>query len=344
MRGPGHPLPTPTPVTLVYAASSPGAEQAVIAWNAVHPDIQVEYRPEADPADLVQVDLHALPTLVDDGTLTDLTGLIDYDLPLRYADGTWQAVTLGGTATYAVPQDTHPLVLAYRPEVLAGLGLPVPSTWQEYADLGRDLHAADPGLLLAGLPADDPAWFAGLTAQAGARSWDDEPARRVAGYWGDLVAAGVVGPDPGDPAAVTAITDRPPAGWAIAPLPRWTPGDPVGANRGGSATAITTASAHREQAARFLVWMNANPEGATLLVAEDGIVPADLDLLPELIADRPGAEVLTAEAAAVPEYRALPTTDRTDTALRELITAALDTGTAQAFLDAVATLSSLEQP
>lgn len=311
------------PVELTYWGwALPGLQQAAELWNDTHPDVRVTVKEQAggdelvtrtitaaragEAPDLMQAEYQALPTLVSNDVLADISA---YVAPAReeFTEALWQQVTLGTDAVYAVPQDTGPMMLFYREDLFERYGLRVPTTWEEFADVARKVRDVAPDdTHLTTFSANDAGLFAGLAQQAGARWWtvegdawrvaiDDEATRRVADFWGDLVAEGVVDNQPmytpawnralntGDQIAwvsavwapnVLASSAPDTAGrWAAAPLPQWEEGQQVTGSWGGSTTAVTNDSDHPEAAAEFATWLNTDPEALTIL-ADSGIYPA----------------------------------------------------------------------
>ena len=49
-----------------------------------------------------------------------------------------------GDAVYGLPQDSGPMALFYNKEVFDKSGIEVPTTWDEYVEAAKKLHAADP--------------------------------------------------------------------------------------------------------------------------------------------------------------------------------------------------------
>jgi multiple sugar transport system substrate-binding protein len=315
------------PVELTFWTWAPGMDETVAEWNAANPDIQVTVNKQdgGDPAvtklltaikagsgapDLMQTEYQKIPTLVAADALADLSGVISDDLADHYAEGTWESVTLGSDAVYGVPQDSGPMQFYYRADIFEQLGLQVPTTWDEYAAVAAQLHAADPGKYLGTFSANDAGWFTGLAQQAGASWWgidgdswsvdiDSDATEKVASYWGGLVEQGVIDNKPMyTPEWNAALNDGSQVGWlsaiwapgvlegnapdtagkwAMAPMPQWEAGDTATGNWGGSATSVTSQSEHPEEAAQFIEWMNGSQEGVDALVEYGSLYPADLD-------------------------------------------------------------------
>jgi multiple sugar transport system substrate-binding protein len=311
------------PVQLTYWGwALPGLEQAAEVWNESHPDIQVTVKEQAggdelvtrtinaaqagEAPDLMQAEYQALPTLISNEVLADISEYTG-DVEGEFAPGVWQQVTLGTDAVYAVPQDSGPMMLFYREDLFQDYGLEVPTTWEEFADTARQVRDVAPGnTYLTTFSANDAGHFAGLAQQAGAQWWtaegetwnvaiDDEATRRVADFWGGLVAEGSIDNKPmytpawnralntGEQIAwvsavwapnVLASSAADTAGeWAAAPLPQWEEGENLTGSWGGSTTAVTADSEHPEEAAQFATWLNTDPEALAVLV-ENAIYPA----------------------------------------------------------------------
>lgn len=326
----------PGPVELTFWTWAPGMEEIVDVWNETNPDIQVTLNKQdgGDPAvtklltaiqagsgapDVMQAEYQKIPTLVAADALADLSGTLDDEVESHFAEGVWNSVTLGTDAVYAVPQDSGPMQFYYRADIFDELGLEVPTTWDEYADVAAAVREADPKMYLGTFSANDAGWFTGMAQQAGASWWgidgdswtvsvDDEPTRRVAEYWGGLVESGVIDNKPMyTPAWNAALNKGTQIGWLsavwapgvlagnapdtagkweMAPMPQWDPDNPSTGNWGGSATGVTTQSKHLEQATEFATWLNTSQEAVNLL-ADSGLYPADVPGQAEALAEPP---------------------------------------------------------
>ncbi len=313
------------PVELTFWTWAPNMDKVVDLWNEQNPDIQVTVNKQdgGDPAvtklltaikggsgapDVMQAEYQKIPTLVSADALADVSGEIGDDVAGQFPEGVWNAVTLGSDAVYAIPQDSGPMQFYYRADVFEELGLEVPTTWDEYAQVAEAIHTADPSRYLGTFSAADAGWFTGLAQQAGASWWgidgeawavdvDDEATLQVAEYWGGLVESGVIDNKPMyTPEWNAALNDGGQVGWLsaiwapgvlegnapdtaglwrMAPMPQWDPADPATGNWGGSATAVTSQSKHPAQAAEFVTWLNTSQEAVDALVTEAGIYPAN---------------------------------------------------------------------
>ncbi|MFE9421477.1 extracellular solute-binding protein [Kitasatospora sp. NPDC006697] len=313
------------PVNLTFWSWTPNMDKVAALWNAAHPDIQVSVQKQAsgddlvtktitaakagNAPDLVQAEYQALPTLVSNDVLADISKQT-VDAKSKFAAGVWQQVTLGSAATYAVPEDTAPLALYYRADLFQQYGLTVPTTWDEFAADARLLKQKDPSKALTTFSSNDSGLFAGLAQQAGAKWWTssgdtwkvgiaDTATKKVADFWGGLVKEGAIDNQPMyTPAWAKALNDGTQIAWVsavwapgvftssapdtkgkwqMAALPQWNAGDNTTGSWGGSATGVTTGAqkaGHADAAAQFATWLNTDPAAVAALVKEANIYPA----------------------------------------------------------------------
>ncbi|MFF9238018.1 ABC transporter substrate-binding protein [Streptomyces sp. NPDC014801] len=256
--------------------------------------------------DLVQAEYQALPTLVSNDALADIAKNVG-DVKRKFADGVWQQTTLGTDVVYAIPQDIGPMMFYYRADLFQQYGLSVPATWDEFAQTARALKKKAPDKALTTFSANDSGLFAGLAQQAGARWWttsgdqwkvgiDDAATQKVAKFWGDLVKEGSIDNQPmytpawnkaldtgkqiawvsavWAPGTLTTAAPDTKGKWAMAPLPQWSKSENRTGSWGGSSTAVTTDSRHKDAAAKFAAWLNTDAEALNALAKESGIYPA----------------------------------------------------------------------
>ena len=312
------------PVTLDYWAWAPNITEVVQIWNDENPDIQVKVNDSAqgddlvtkvltahragNGPDLVQAEYQALPSLVVNDVVTDITqdteGIQD-----AFTDDIWSLTTFND-AVYAVPQDLAPMMLFYRADIFDELGLEVPETWEEFREVAEQVREKDPDRHLTTFSTEDPGWFSGLAQQAGAEWWsldgdqwtvaiDDEATGQVADYWGDLVADDLVLGEPmytpqwnaqlnngtliawpgavWGPAVLEGIAEDTKGKWEMAPLPAWEAGDDQVGFWGGSTTAVTTEADDTAAAAEFATWLNTDPRAVEALITTSNLYPAATD-------------------------------------------------------------------
>ncbi len=313
------------PASLTYWTWTPGMDKVAALWNegpGKQQQIKVTVKKQASgdtlvtkiltahkagkAPDLVQAEYQALPTLVSNDALADISGEVK-DVKSQFADGIWQQTTLGSDAVYAVPQDSGPMMFYYRADLFKEYGLTVPATWDEFAETARALKKKAPDKALTTFSSNDSGLFAGLAQQAGAKWWttegekwkvgiDDAATQKVADFWGGLVKEGAIDNQPmytpswnkalntgkqiawvsavWAPGTLTTAAPDTKEKWAMAPLPQWNAGEQATGSWGGSSTAVTTDSKHKAAAAKFAAWLNTDPKALTALAKEGGIYPA----------------------------------------------------------------------
>jgi multiple sugar transport system substrate-binding protein len=243
-----------------------------------------------------------IPTTVTGGALENIGPLGVDALKARYPAWVWNQVHLGD-GTYAVPIDIGPVALAYRTDIFAKYHLDVPKTWADYAKVAEKLKAADPDVSISAFPTNNPEAFAALASQgggrwfkAGADSWqvavNDSGTKKVATYWQDLISRKLVLAEPvwsdawysqlqngklatwlapaWGPAFLSSIASGTAGKWKIAPMPVWNAAQPVAANLGGSAIAVSTGSKHKKEAADFAIWFGSDLPGSIWPQADAG--------------------------------------------------------------------------
>ncbi|MFF4016170.1 ABC transporter substrate-binding protein [Streptomyces sp. NPDC001843] len=313
------------PVSLTYWTWTPGMDKVVDLWNkgpGKQDKITVTVKKQASgdtlvtkiltahkakkAPDLVQAEYQALPTLVSNDALADISKEVG-DVKGKFADGVWQQTTLGTDSVYAVPQDIGPMMFYYREDLFKKYKLKVPATWEQFAETARALKKVAPDKDLTTFSANDSGLFAGLAQQAGAKWWttsgdkwkvaiNDTATQKVARFWGDLVKEGAIDNQPmytpawnkaldtgkqiawvsavWAPGTLTTAAPDTKGKWAMAPLPQWSDSENVTGSWGGSSTAVTTDSAHQEAAAKFAEWLNTDHDALNALAKDSGIYPA----------------------------------------------------------------------
>ncbi|TDC80263.1 extracellular solute-binding protein [Streptomyces hainanensis] len=294
----------------------------VDAFNAAHPDIQVR-RTDAgggndsatklltasragNAPDVTCVEYQTIPALVVSDVLADIAdhvgGLAD-----EFTDETWQLTSFEGQV-YGVPDDVGPMVLLYNRARFEELGLAVPATWEEFAEVAAEARERDPDTYVATFSPTEFGNFAGLAQQGGATWWevddrrwtvgiDDEASQRVAGYWQDLIDRDLVNAEPlltpewnnrvnrgevltwpaglWSPSVIYGIAEGQAGDWAIAPLPHWEGESDAVAFQGGSALSVTNDAENVEAAVEFVSWMETAAESTDVQIS-GGQYPASL--------------------------------------------------------------------
>ena len=251
--------------------------------------------------DVAQVEYYALPQFSLADSLTDLAAYGAADLAGTYSAGPWAAVA-SGDAVHGLPMDSGPLALFYNEEVFTRLGVEVPTTWDEYLEAARAIHAADAGVYIAN-DVGDPVKVLSLLWQAGSRPYTvkdttvgidfgEDTTTAYADLWTTLISEDLLYPA-GDwtdewyqglgngtiasllmgawmPASFVGSVEAGSGKWKVAPVPGWGSDEAgaVSAEMGGSALAVTKASKNAALAYHFVHYANAG----------DGVPPAWLEV------------------------------------------------------------------
>lgn len=312
---------TDGPVTLELWAWTAEGKSVVDQWNSENPDIQVKLTDAGggdessaklltasragNAPDLALVEYTTLPSLIVAGVPQEITDYVD-DVQDVFTEGTWAQTTFDG-AVFGVPQDVGPMAFVYRQDRFEELGVPVPTTWEEFRTAAAAVQEADPDAVITSLPPTEFGFFAGVATQAGGQWWSvdgdewtvgiaDEASLEVADYFEELATDGLIQTEPlltpeynamlndgtmlswpsavWAPSVIESVAPETAGKWAMAPLPQWTPGDKAVAYQGGSALVVTKDSEHPEEAAEFAKWLNASEEGNTLLLDTQSLYPA----------------------------------------------------------------------
>ncbi|MBX5457916.1 MAG: sugar ABC transporter substrate-binding protein [Thermogemmatispora sp.] len=316
------------PVTLTFWSWVPNLQQAIDLFEKSHPNIKIKWqnvgsggteytklttalKAGSGAPDVVQIEYAYLPQYILSGKLVDLSQYGANDVKDQFVPWTWAQVSSGGKV-YAIPQDTGPMGLLYREDIFKKYNLPVPTTWDQYAQEAIQLHKANPKIYITDFSASDGPWFFSLLWQAGSQPFvvngttikihlDDAAALKVANYWGNLVKSGAVSTAADwnndwyaalqngtlatwitaawAPSDLEGFAPKSVGLWRAAPLPQWSAGEQVSANWGGSTDAVTTQCQHPAEAAEFVKWLNTNPESVKILTQKLYLFPSQKSAL-----------------------------------------------------------------
>jgi multiple sugar transport system substrate-binding protein len=220
----------------------------------------------------------------------------------EFVDWTWDQVVGPNGEVWALPQDTGPMGMLYRKDILDAHGIAAPTTWDEFAQAARKLHAEDPNVYLTNLASSQNAAWMGLQWQAGIRPFEmtapdavkvavnDPRSKEIGAFWAQLIAEGVVSTDPDftdswyqglaqgkyaswltaawGPLFLSGSATSTSGLWRAAPLPQWDAGKPASGNWGGSTTAVISGTKNPIVAAKFAEFLNTDPESTKMLTSE----------------------------------------------------------------------------
>ncbi|MGW1888794.1 ABC transporter substrate-binding protein [Streptomyces sp. NPDC002004] len=366
-------------ITLTFWSWVPGMEKTVDLWNGRNPDVQVKLEKVSavngaqyakmhaaikagNPPDLGQIEYAVVPSFLLDRGLADLTDYGAADAKGKFEGWLWQQ-SVFGDAVYAVPQDSGPMGLFVRQDLFDKWDVTTPTTWDEYEAAAKVIRAK--GAWIETFSPTNGNRFAGYAWQAGARwfrtegdrwivSIDDEPTRKVADYWENLVRSKLIKTIPdrqnewykdlqsgqitswigaswGD-ALIQGNAPRTAGKWRVAALPQWTKGGNASANWGGSTTAVFAKSKYPQDAMDFAVWLNSDPASVKLLIeggygfpsAPGAYRPAELESRKDFFGGQDYSDVFRKSAAAVDtSWKWGPATDVLYQQLGDAFTAAI---------------------
>jgi multiple sugar transport system substrate-binding protein len=280
----------------------PAFEQVVDLFNETHDEVQIcwtnagqgndEYtkfstaiESGSGAPDVIMLESEVLSSFSIRDALVDLSEYGADDVKGDYSEGAWKDVS-SGDAVYAIPVDGGPMGMLYRQDILDEYGIPVPTTWDEFAAAAQALKDAGAPGVLADFPTNGRAYNQALFAQVGSTPFEydnakpteigikvnDQPAKDVLAYWEKLAADGLVGTEDAftadyntklvdgsyaiyiaaawGPGYLGGLSDADAdAVWRAAPVPQWDPANPVQINWGGSTFAVTSQAKDPEAAA-----------------------------------------------------------------------------------------------
>lgn len=309
------------PVTIQFWGWVPGLEDLVDEWNDENPNIQVDFhRMTGDDGqkveaavdagagpDLVQLSTHGLPDYVIQGRVVDITEYVADD-EANYTPASWASVSFDG-AVYGVPQGIGPAGTMYRTDLFEQYGIEMPTTWDEYLDAARAIHAANPDVYIANLsPSEigqwaqeiqqaESSWYA-IEGDAWKLGVNDAGSQLVAERWQTLLDEGLVTTEQmwtpeywalvnnGTIATISyaawfpSILAENAAGltgkWAVAPLPN-NAGSDFSGDSGGAAVVVLKNTVDAAAAAEFASWLNGSDATQETLISVGGLFPSTMN-------------------------------------------------------------------
>lgn len=312
------------PVVTVWAWY-PAMEQVVDLFNENNDDVQVCWTNAGQGGDAYQ----AFSTALEAGSgapdvmmieaeflgqytirdaLVDIAPLGAADVAGDYTEGAWADVS-EGDAVYAIPVDGGPMGFLYRQDIFDQYGVPVPTTWEEFATAAQALKDAGYEGYIANFP---PNWWAFIQAMAAQKGWAPfdydsgstelridmatPEAVEVVAFWEDLVERDLVATDEAftadynaslvdgnyasyvaaawGPGYLAGLSDADAdAVWRAVPLPQWEGEEPRSVNIGGSTFAVSEQADDPELAARVAIEIFGTEEAWRIGIEEAALFP-----------------------------------------------------------------------
>jgi multiple sugar transport system substrate-binding protein len=312
--------------TITVWAWAPAVEEIAASFEKKHPNVTVKVvnagtgndqyiklqnaiKAGSGAPDVAQIEYYALPQFALSDSLVDLSDFGFDGLEDKYTASTWGSVKLDG-GVYALPQDSGPMALFYNQTVFDQYGLTVPTTWDEYIETAKKLHAANPEAYITN-DTGDAGFTTSIIWQAGGKPYStknntdvtidlqDEGSKKFADTWSQLTQNDLVSPVSswsdewyrglGDGTIATLaigawmpgnlISGVPEAAgdWRVAKMPTFEAGVPANAENGGGGDSILKQSKNKLVAAGFLEYMNEG-EGTQISIDKGGFPSTVSDL------------------------------------------------------------------
>ena len=263
--------------------------------------------------DVAQVEFQFIPSFtLGEGNLLDLTRYVPANLKEGFPEWVWSQV-FSNNALWAIPQDSGPMGLLYREDLLSAAGLQAPKTWDEFAAAAETYRSKNPKSFLVNVAPSQPGQIVAYLWQAGVRPFGfdgqetvkvdlaSEEAKRVVKFWGDLVTNGVASNDSDfsdswyqalangkyaslpiaawGPVFLQGTAGKTSGKWRAADLPQWDPSTLVSSNWGGSTTAVLKLSKNQIAASQFALFLNTDKESALQFATEQFLFPVRNEIL-----------------------------------------------------------------
>ena len=305
---------------LTVWAWEPTLDEVVAGFEEEYPDVDVELvnvgtgdthytalqnaiAAGSGVPDVAQLEYFSLPQFTLSESVVDLTEFGAGELEDLYSPGPWNAVENDG-GVYGLPMDSGPMAMFYNKALFDRLGVAVPTTWAEYVEAARQIHAADPNAYIAS-DTGDAGSATSMIWQAGGKPYtvdgtnvsidfSDEGSTKYAEMWQTLISEGLLSPISGwtdewfqglgngtlatlvvgawMPANLESGVPDASGDWRVAPMPQWEAGEMKTAENGGSALSVPEASQNKQLAYDFIEYANAGDGVQTRI--DGGAFPA----------------------------------------------------------------------
>jgi multiple sugar transport system substrate-binding protein len=263
--------------------------------------------------DVAQVEFQYINSFtLAEGDLLDLTPYAPPTLKDSFPAWVWSQVNTNG-GLWGIPQDTGPMGLLYREDLLQQAGLEAPKTYDDFAAGAQTYHSKNPKSYLVNVAPNEPGQFVAYLWQAGVRpfSYDgqqavkvdlaSDQAKTVAKFWGDLVTSDTASNDPDftdswyqglangkyatlpiaawGPVFLQGTAAKTSGKWRAAELPQWDATNVVSSNWGGSTDAVLKLSKNQIAASQLALFINTDKESALMMANEQFLFPALNEIL-----------------------------------------------------------------
>jgi multiple sugar transport system substrate-binding protein len=251
--------------------------------------------------DVAQIEYQYLPSFRLTNSLENLDKYGADELSDEYVDWIWNQVS-DDEGVWAVPQDSGPMGLLYRSDIMRAAGITSPpTTWDDFAEIAAAVRERT-GSYITDIPPNDPSQMEGLLWQGGAKPFgydgketvkvdiNSPEAQKVVSYWNDLLQKDLVGNEPHmtndwyqavnagkyaswlapawAPLFLSQQAEPTTGKWRVAPMPQWDAGEQVTGNWGGSTNAVLSTSEHKIAAYELAKFIN-NDQASTLQLATE---------------------------------------------------------------------------
>ncbi|MBA3529151.1 MAG: extracellular solute-binding protein [Propionibacteriaceae bacterium] len=262
--------------------------------------------------DVAQVEFQYIPSFTLGDNLLDISPYGAGDVKDQFPAWVWSQV-INGEKVYAVPQDTGPMGLLYRDDLLKAAGIEPPKMWSDFATAAEKYRSANSKSYLANLAPNEAGQMLAYMWQLGARPFTydgkqsvkidlaSEQGKQIAKFWGDMVAAGAVSVDPDftdswyqglsngkyaswpaaawGPVFLQGTAKKTSGKWRATELPQWDAGKLAAGNWGGSTDAVLKSSKNPIAAAQLALFINTDHESALKMATEQFLFPASNEIL-----------------------------------------------------------------
>ena len=319
-----------TPTTLTFWTWVPDIANEVKLFTTKYPKIEVKTVNVGQGAphyqklrtaiqsgqgapDVAQVEFQFINSFtLGEGSLLDLTPFAPATLKDSYADWIWSQVNTNG-GLWGIPQDTGPMGLLYREDLLSAADIEVPKTYDEFAAAAETYHATNSKSYLVNVAPNQPGQIVAYLWQAGVRPFAfdgkqtvkidlaSDEAKKVIKFWGDLVTSDGASNDADfndawyqglnsgkwaslpiaawGPVFLQGAAAKTSGKWRAADLPQWDASTVASSNWGGSTDAVLKLSKNQIAASQLALFINTNKESALQFATEQFLFPAMNEIL-----------------------------------------------------------------